>query len=129
MLLLLHLLPTSLERKKEGIHCMSEVSAYFALSSFDNASSVIITLWSFCIFRVKKKFLYNASLKVLKQTMKMGVITSTSSSSYFLLSQLEWLCLEEVNDLFLCASVQYGQRPKRIKRKRDASKVIDIQDN
>ena len=70
-----------------------------------------------------------ASLKVLKQTMKMGVIASTSFPSYFLLSQLEWLCLEEVNDLFLCASVQYGQQPKRIKRKGDASKAADIQDN
>ena len=40
-----------------------------------------------------------ANLKVLKQTMKMGVIASTSFPSYFLLSQLEWLCLEEVNNL------------------------------
>ena len=58
-----------------------------------------------------------ASLKVLKQTVKMGVITSPSSSYCFPLSQLEWLCLEEVNNSFLCASIQYGQWPKRIKRK------------
>lgn len=64
-----------------------------------------------------------ANLKVLKQTMKMGVITSTSSPSYFPLSQLEWLCLEEVNDLFLSASIQYGQRPKRIKRKEMLQKL------
>ena len=64
-----------------------------------------------------------ASLKVLKQTVKMGVITSNSSSSYFPLSQLEWLCLEEVNNSFLCASIQYGQRPKRMKRKEMLQKL------
>ena len=97
---------------------MSDVSAYFALSSFDNASFVIIALWSFCIFRVKKKFLYNASLKVLKQTMKMGVIASTSSPSYFPLSQLEWLCLEEVNDLFYLLQCNMDSGQKELKEKR-----------
>ena len=40
-----------------------------------------------------------ASLKVLKQKMKTKAITSTSSSCHFPHSQLEWLCLEDVNDL------------------------------
>ena len=64
-----------------------------------------------------------ASLKVLKQTVKMGVITSPSSSCCFPLSQLEWLCLDEVNNSFLCASIQYRQRPKRIKRKEMLQKL------
>ena len=71
-----------------------------------------------------------ASLKVLKQTVKMGVITSPSSSYYFPLSQLEWLYLEEVNNSFLamCFNTIWTVAKKNWK-KRDASKAADIQDS
>ena len=59
-----------------------------------------------------------ANLKVLKQTMKMGVIASTSSPSYFPLSQLEWLCLEEVNDLFYLLQYNMESGQKELKEKR-----------
>ena len=59
-----------------------------------------------------------ANLKVLKQTMKMGVIASTSFPSYFLLSQLEWLCLEEVNDLFYLLQYNMDSGQKELKEKR-----------
>ena len=59
-----------------------------------------------------------ANLKVLKQTMKMGVIASTSFPSYFLLSQLEWLCLEEVNNLFYLLQYNMDSGQKELKEKR-----------
>ena len=59
-----------------------------------------------------------ANLKVLKQTMKMGVIASTSSPSYFPLSQLEWLCLEEVNNLFYLLQYNMDSGQKELKEKR-----------
>ena len=59
-----------------------------------------------------------ASLKVLKQTVKMGVITSPSSSCCFPLSQLEWLCLEEVNNLFYLLQYNMDSGQKELKEKR-----------